>query len=78
MTGMTRLLEKAVARVSELPAGDQDALASALLAVAGLETQPIELDEDTRAAIEEAIGQAERGEFVSDDIVAEANKRHGI
>ena len=74
--GMTKLLEQAIAKVRELPEDEQDALAAALLAMTGEETPTIRLDEVTRAAVREGLAQAERGEFVADEIVAEADKRH--
>jgi len=75
---MTKLLEKAIAKVRELPEDEQDALAAALLAMTGEESPPIRLDEATRAAVREGLAQAERGEFVADEIVAEADKRHDV
>jgi predicted transcriptional regulator len=75
---MTKLLERAIEKIRELPAKDQDALASALLSITGEETALVQLDDETRAAIEEGLVQAERGEFVPDEIVAEADKRHRI
>ena len=65
---MTKLLEKAIAKVQELPAEDQDTLAAALLAMAGEETTVIHLDDETRAAVREGLAQAERGEFVDDEV----------
>jgi len=75
---MTKLLEQAIAKVRELPAEDQDALAIALLSLAGETTPAVQLDDDARAAIEEGLGQAPRGEFVSDDEVAKADARRGL
>jgi predicted transcriptional regulator len=75
---MTKLLERAIERVRELPAKDQDALANALLSITGEERAVVGLDDETRAAIEEGLAQAERGEFVPDEIVAEAEKRRGV
>jgi hypothetical protein len=72
---MTKLLERAIEKVRELPAADQDALASALLSITGEETAVVTLDDETRAAIQEGLAQAERGEFVPDEVVAEADKR---
>ena len=57
---------------------DQDALASALLSITREETAAVPLDHETRAAIEEGLAQAERGEFVPGEIVAEADKRQGV
>jgi predicted transcriptional regulator len=75
---MTRLLEQAIAKVRELPDEDQDAVASLLLSIAGADASSVPLDARTRAAIREGLAQAERGEFVPDDVVAEADRRHGI
>jgi predicted transcriptional regulator len=36
------------------------------------------LDDATRAAILEGLAEAERGDYVPDDVVAAADKRHGI
>jgi predicted transcriptional regulator len=38
----------------------------------------VPLDEKTREAIREGLAQAERREFVPDDVVKESNKQHGI
>lgn len=78
MGDMTKLLEKAIEKLRELPAADQDALANALLAIAGEETPVVHLDAATRGAVEEGLLQGERGEFVADEDILEADKRHGI
>jgi hypothetical protein len=36
------------------------------------------IDDATRAAILEGLAQADRGEFVPDEVVAVADERHGI
>jgi predicted transcriptional regulator len=38
----------------------------------------IPIDDATRAAILEGLAQADRGEYVPDEVVAASNKRHGI
>jgi predicted transcriptional regulator len=78
MSVMTKLLERAIEKIRELPAQDQDALANALLSIAGEETAVVHLDDETRAAVEEGLAQAERGDFVPDEVVTEADKRRGI
>ena len=75
---MTKLLEKAMAKISELPDEDQDALAVHLLALVDTEQGVVELDEDARAAIREGLEQARRGEFVPDDEMEGLWKRHGL
>ncbi len=74
----TKLLEKAIDKVRELPDDEQEAVAAMMLQMAGAEAPAVELDDDTRAAIREGIAQAERGEFVSDEKVAQSNKRHRL
>jgi hypothetical protein len=75
---MTKLLDQAIARVRELPAEDQDALATALLALAGDPADVVHLDDDTRAAVEGGLAQARRDDFVSDEEVAKAEARRGL
>jgi predicted transcriptional regulator len=75
---MTKLLDQAIARVRELPSEDQDAIAIALLSLAGESTAVVNLDDDTRAAVEEGLGQAERGEFVPDEDITKADTRRGL
>ena len=75
---MTKLLDEAIAKVRKLPEKDQDELAVALLSMAAADAATMPLDDETRAAIREGLAQAERGEFVSDEVVAESDKRHGI
>jgi hypothetical protein len=75
---MTKLLEQAIAKVRELPEDEQDALAEVILSMADADASGVPLDRETEAAVREGLVQAERGEFVSDDVVAESNKRHGI
>jgi predicted transcriptional regulator len=74
---MTKLLERAIAKVRELPAEDQDTVAVAVLSMTGEDLPVVQLDDETRAAVLEGLAQAERGEFVPDEVVAEADKRHG-
>lgn len=75
---MTKLLEKALEKVRTLSDEEQDALAAFLLSLADSDASIVPLDERTRAAIREGLAQAERGEFVSDEELAAANKHHGI
>ena len=61
----------------ELPEDEQDTLAAGDSSMADADASGFPLDHETEAAIREGLGQAERGEFVPDDVVAELNKRHG-
>jgi predicted transcriptional regulator len=75
---MTKLLDKAIARARALPEDDQDALAAVLLSLTEADASVVPLDERTCAAIREGLAQAERGEFVPDEVIAESDERHGI
>jgi len=75
---MTKLLEEAIRKVRELPDADQDEAAEILLSVTLKKGEPVELDDETRAAIREGRDQARRGEFVSDEEMAAFFKRHGV
>ena len=74
----TKLLEKAIDKVRELPEDEQEAVAVVMLQMAGADAPLVHLDDETRAAVREGLAQAERGEFVPDEVVAKANKRRGL
>jgi hypothetical protein len=75
---MTKLLDQAIAKAQTLPAEEQDALAIAMLSLTEGDASGYPIDDATRAAILEGLAEAERGEYVPDDIVAASDKRHGI
>jgi predicted transcriptional regulator len=78
MNSMTKLLEKAIAKVREFPAEDQDAFAVALLSMAGEEGPIMHLDEETRAAVRDGLEQAKRGEFVPEAEMEAFFKQHDV
>ena len=75
---MTKLLEVAVEKLSQLPKGRQDELARMLIAVAASDLHPYKFNAEERVGIEEAIAQADRGEFASDEQVAAMWKQFGL
>jgi hypothetical protein len=75
---MTKLLDQAIAKVRTLPAEEQDALATALLSMTAGDAADFPIDDAARTAILEGLAQAERGEFVPDEVVAASDKRHGL
>jgi predicted transcriptional regulator len=75
---MSKLLEDAIKKMRELPEAEQDEAAELLMSIASRRRQPVELDAETRAAIEEGRKQARRGEFVSDKNMVAFFKRHGV
>jgi hypothetical protein len=75
---MTRLLEKAIEQVRELSAEDQDRAAHLLQEFLRGEVEPVELDEETKAAIEEGLAQIERGEAISREEMDAFFRRLGV
>jgi hypothetical protein len=74
---MAKLLEHAIAKILTLPEADQDLAAEFLFDLAAKHTEPEKLDDETRAAILEGLAQAERGELVSDEEMAEFFRQRG-
>ena len=75
---MTKLLEKAIEEAKQLPEADQNEAAEILLSIASRQRGLVELDEETRAAIDEGLAQARRGEFVPDEEMEAFWKTHGL
>lgn len=66
---MTRLLDEAVAKARCLPDAAQDEIAQVLLLLAGDEAAPIQLTPEEERDLAEALAEAERGEFASDESI---------
>ena len=62
----------------KLPPKEQDEAAEMLLWAIETRSGSIPLDEETIAAIEEGLAQARRGEFATDEEIADLWKRHGL
>ena len=75
---MTKLLELAIVEARKLPPKEQDEAAEMLLWAIETRSGSIPLDEETIAAIEEGLAQARRGEFATDEEIADLWKRHGL
>ena len=72
---MTKLLEKALEAVRQLPPESQDEIARAMLTLAGNNGEPEEIDPAHLPSVLEGLAQAKRREFASDAEV-EAAFRH--
>lgn len=73
---MTKLLQEALEKLKTLTEEEQDEAAEFLLNLVARRDGPVALDDDTRRAIREGIAQADRGEFVSDEEMAEFFAQH--
>jgi hypothetical protein len=73
---VTKLIERAVAVISQLPAETQDDLARLMLALA--ESPPHPLSPDEAAAIAEAEAEIARGEHVPEETIQAFWRAHGL
>jgi hypothetical protein len=72
---MTKLLEKALEAVRRLPPSTQDEIARAMLALAGDDEPPEEIDPAHLPAVLEGLAQARRRQFATDEEVEAAFRR---
>jgi hypothetical protein len=72
---MTKLLVQVFATARALPNEEQDEAGEMLLLLAKREG-PVRLDDETRAAVQEGLAQARRGEFASDEEIAAVFNRY--
>jgi hypothetical protein len=76
---MTKILDKAIAKVRALPAEDQDVLGAVIFALADEELTRIgEPDDETRDAIREGLEQVKRGELVPDEEIEALWRRFAL
>ena len=67
-----RLLEQ----VESWPEEDQEELVEYAREIEARRSGVYTMSDDERAAVRRGLAEADRGEFVPDDIVAQADKRH--
>jgi len=73
---MTKL-DRAIAKLRELPVEEQERVAEMIIAWTALASQETDrLSDDARAAVRVGLEQAKRGEFVSDDQMERFWKRN--
>ncbi len=75
---MTKLLEKAFEAARRLPADSQDAIAHAILNLAGDETEPEDIDPAHVADVLESLAQAKRRQFATDAEIEAAFRRFDV
>jgi predicted transcriptional regulator len=75
---MTKALEDAIEKVRKLPEGRQAYVAEVLEQIAAAGSDPFIVPETHRAAVLEGLREAERGEFASDEEMADLWKKCGL
>ena len=73
---MTTKSLKDVLEHGNWPVEDQDELAEYAREIEARRTGIYTMSDDERTAVRKGLAQADRGEFVADKLVAEADKRH--
>jgi len=64
--------------VRSWPEEDQQELAEYAREIEARRTGVYVMSDEERAAVRRGLAEADRGNFVSDDVVAEADKRHDL
>ena len=75
---MTSKLKEVLARVETWPKKVQDKALQSLLIIEARHARTYRLSADEWEDMQESLGQADRGEFVPEEIVEAWDKRHGI
>lgn len=75
---MTKVLEDAIEKVRRLPEDRQAYVAEVLEQIAAAGSDLFIIPHDHRAAVLEGLGQAERGEFATDEEMAALWKKCGL
>ena len=73
---MNRLLKEAFEHAETWPQEDQEELAEYAREIEARRTGIYTMSDDERAAVGKGLAEADRGEFVSDQLISEADKRH--
>jgi hypothetical protein len=75
---MTPTTKALLEQVASWPEQDQDELAEYAREIEARRTGVYVLSDEEWSDLQEGIGQADRRELVPDDVVANADKRHGV
>jgi predicted transcriptional regulator len=74
---MVKTLEEVIRKAENWSVEDQEELAEFAREIEARRSGIYAMSDAERAAVKEGLAQADRGEFVPDDVVAKADKRHG-
>jgi hypothetical protein len=73
---MNKLLKEVIEHAETWPREDQEELAEYAREIEARRTGIYTMSDDERSAVLKGLAEADREEFVSDELVAEADKRH--
>jgi predicted transcriptional regulator len=72
----TKTLRDVLAHAETWPREDQEELAEFAREIEARRTGIYTMSDDERTAVAKGLAEADQGKFVSDEVVAEADKRH--
>jgi len=72
----TKALQEVLEHAATWPVEDQNDLVEYAREIEARRTGVYTMSDDERAAVGRGLAEADRGEFVTDEMVAEADKRH--
>jgi predicted transcriptional regulator len=75
---IAKMLKDVLDQAETWPQQDQEELAEYAREIQARRTGVYIMSDEERAAVRRGLAQADRGEFVADDVVAEADKRHDL
>jgi hypothetical protein len=73
---MTKALKDVLQHAEAWPLEDQEELAACAREIEARRSGVYVMSDDERAAVRRGLAEADRGEFISEEVVAEADKRH--
>ncbi len=75
---VAKVLKDVIEQAEAWPQQDQEELAEYAREIQARRTGVYNMSDEERAAVRRGLAQAERGEFMPDEVVAEADKRHDL
>ena len=75
---VAKVLKDVIEQAETWPLQDQEELAEYASEIQARRTGVYIMNDEERAAVRRELAQADRGEFVADEVVAEADKRHDL
>ena len=75
---VAKVLKELIEQAETWPQQDQEELAEYAREIQARRTGVYIMSDEERAAVGKGLAQADRGEFVADEVVAEADKRHDL
>ena len=73
---MNKLLKEVIEHAETWPREDQEELAEYAREIEARRTGIYTMSDDERSAVQKGLAEADRAEFVSDELLTEADKRH--